>query len=209
MTIFEDKVKKYGVRLMKDFQIQDFHSAGIFGNMGTETGGFKHMQELNPVVKGSRGGFGWSQWTGPRRKKFEAWAKEKGLDIRDDETNYLYLVHETLTDEWKSLAQLRKTTTLEAATETWMKLNLRPGVPHLESRLGWARKAQDALKLTTGTLPTLQKKSSVRPSQDVAVGTVFVGTAAIAHFLGLALPWVIGIGAAGLIGYIIYRIITK
>lgn len=146
MGIFEDKVRKYHERLKKDFQIKDHHSFGIWGNIGGETGGFKHLQELNPVVKGSRGGLGWSQWTGPRRKKYEAWCAAKGMDPRSDEANYQYLVHETLTDEWKSLAQVRKTTTLEAATETWMKLNLRPGIPHLEGRINWAKKAQAAVK---------------------------------------------------------------
>lgn len=164
MGIFEDKVRKYNERLKKDFQINDVQACGIWGNLGTETGGFTALQEKNPTVKGSRGGYGWMQWTGPRRKKYEKWASEKGLNVADDETNYLYLIHETLTDEWKSIQQVRKTTTIEAATETFMKLNLRPGIPHLENRYKWARKAQDALKIKPGTML-------------VVAGTVAAGTA--------------------------------
>src|SRR5688572_31564347 len=87
MGIFEDKVRKYNDRLKHDFQINDTQACGIWGNLGTETGGFTALQEKNPVVKGSRGGYGWMQWTGPRRKKYELWAKEKGLNVADDETN--------------------------------------------------------------------------------------------------------------------------
>lgn len=196
MGIFEDKVIKYVPRMMKDFEIQDFHAFGIFGNMGTETGGFKYMQEIKPVVKGSRGGCGWSMWTGPRRKKFEAWAKEKGMDINADETNYQFLVHETLTDEWKSLAQLRKTTTLEAATETWMLLNLRPGIPHLEDRIKWARKAADAFKSSGGT--------KIPGKIAATTGAVIAAGAGAAYVPTNYLPYV---AAAVIIPVVVYTLI--
>jgi hypothetical protein len=162
MTKFTDKVLKYNTRMKNDLKLTDVHTCGIWGNLGTETGGFTALQEKNPTVKGSRGGYGWLQWTGPRRVRYEAWCKAKGLNPADDESNYTYFIHETLTDEWKSLAQVRKTTTIEAATETFMKLNLRPGIPHLENRYSWARKAQDALKL--------QKTTQVASGAVVAAG---------------------------------------
>ena len=193
MGIFEDKVRKYNARLMKDFQITEVQACGIWGNLGTETGGFTALQEKNPVVKGSRGGYGWMQWTGPRRKKYESWTKSKGLNASDDETNYLYLVHETLTDEWKSLAQLRKTTTLEAATETFCKLNLRPGVVNLKSRVAYAKKAQDALKSNKGTLAT-----------GAVIATAGTATAA-AYAPTNYLPYIAaGLAVAGIIAAVIY-----
>lgn len=204
MTIFTDKVIKYNERLKKDFQINDIQACGIWGNLGTETGGFTALQEKNPTVKGSRGGYGWMQWTGPRRKKYESWVKEKGLDISSDETNYLYLVHETLTDEWKSIQQVRKTTTLETATETFCKLNLRPGVVNLTSRVGWARKAADALKSTGGTKPTPVTKTAVGASAGAVVGS-----AAIYNYWDHIMaywPWAAGIGVALTTAYIIYLI---
>ncbi len=159
MTIFTDKVKLYNTRLEADLSVNDAQAAGIWGNLGVETGGFTALQEKNPTVKGSRGGYGWMQWTGPRRKKYEAWCQTNSLNPADDETNYKYLVHETITDESHSLVQLRKTTTVEAAAETFMKQNLRPGMPHLPARQEYAKKAylamQDAKKsdqqiVTTG-----------------------------------------------------------
>lgn len=145
MTIFTDKVKAYHPRLIKDLSITSNQGCGIWGNIGAETGGFTALQEIKPTVKGSRGGFGWMQWTGPRRKKFEAWCVEKKLNPASDEANYQYLVQETLTDEAHSLVQLRKTTTVEAATETFMKQNLRPGIPNLPGRLNYAKQAAIAV----------------------------------------------------------------
>lgn len=196
MGIFEDKVRKYNDRLKKDFQINDTQACGIWGNLGAETGGFVHLQEISPTVKGSRGGYGWMQWTGPRRKKYEAWCKAKGLNAAADETNYLYLVHETLTDEWKSIQQVRKTTTIEAATETFMKLNLRPGKPHLEGRYRWARKAAGALK----SKPVVNTTSATTTTVGAAVGS-----AALYQFGMAALPWVIGAAVVALGIYIYIR----
>lgn len=149
MTIFEDKVRQFSPRLQSDLSINKTQASGIFGNIGTETAGFTALQEIAPVVKGSRGGYGWLQWTGPRRKKYEAWAHVKGLNQATDEANYQYLVHECLGDEMPSLIALRQTKTLNDATETFMKKNLRPGVPALKSRQVWAKKA-DAVVLPSG-----------------------------------------------------------
>lgn len=194
MAKFEDTVRKYNERMKKDLQLKDVHTCGIWGNIGTETAGLTKLQEIKPLVKGSKGGYGWSQWTGPRRRKYEAWCKQHNMLPADDESNYRYLIHETLTDEWKSVAQLRKTTTIEAATETWMKLNLRPGIPHLDSRYRWARKAADALKVKTGTA--------------VAGAIVATGTAAavtVAYTPTNYLPYIFGgIAIAAIVGTIIY-----
>lgn len=207
MSIFEDKVRKYNERMKKDFQLNDTQTCGIWGNLGGETGGFMVLQERKPTVAGSRGGYGWMQWTGPRRKKYEAWCKAKGMAPEADETNYQYLVQETLTDEWKSLAQVRKTTTIEAATETFMRLNLRPRAPHLEGRVRWARKAADALKQKEGT----KVPSIVTPTSGAATGAL-VGSGLLYHYWESVMhlwPWFAGIGIAVAIGTIIYLIRNK
>lgn len=191
MGIFEDKVRKYNERLKKDFLINDTQACGIWGNLGTETGGFTALQEKNPIIKGSRGGYGWMQWTGPRRKKYEAWCKTNGLNPADDETNYQYLVHETLTDEWKSIQQVRKTTTLEAATETFCKLNLRPGIVHMDNRMRWARRAKDALKTNMSAKVVTASTAVVAASGGAVVAAEYVPTNYLPHvaavLVGLAI----------------------
>lgn len=144
MTLFTDKAAQYMPRLMADLGITKVQAAGIFGNIGGETGGFLSLQEIKPTVQGSRGGYGWLQWTGPRRKKYEAWCEANHMAPASDEANYKYLVYETRTAEAHSLEQLRKTSTIEAATETFMAQNLRPGVKNLQSRINWGKKAFEA-----------------------------------------------------------------
>lgn len=195
MSLFTDKVIKYTPRLMKDLGITRVQACGVWGNTGTETGGFRHLQELNPTVAGSKGGYGWMQWTGPRRRAYEAWCKKNNLNPSDDESNYKYLVYETLNIETKSLIQLRKTTTVEAATETFMLLNLRPGVKHLSDRIRWARQAYEATK----TLP------GAGSATTGAVVPAVVATVAFwenPHFWAIVIPVTV-VGA--LIGYLAYR----
>ena len=57
-------------------------------------GGFKQLQEKKPLIPGSRGGYGYAQWTGPRRTEFEAWSKARGLDPSSHEANAGFVEHE-------------------------------------------------------------------------------------------------------------------
>lgn len=199
MTIFTDKAKVYVPRLMKDLTLTKEQAAGIFGNIGGETGGFTALQEKKPTVAGSRGGYGWLQWTGPRRRKYTIWCKTSNLDPASDEANYQYLVKETSTDELHSLEQLRKTKTVEAATETFMLQNLRPGIPNLQGRINWANKAFDAQeKVIT---PTVSKTTSA-----VVVATTGAVVASQIHPTHPHLwPWIIG--ATVIAGILVWVII--
>ena len=76
--------------LMNDFDLTKEQAAGLVGNLAYETGNFKYAQEIAPTVKGSRGGYGIAQWTGPRREAFESWATSQGLGLSSNEANYGY-----------------------------------------------------------------------------------------------------------------------
>lgn len=182
MTVFTDKAKVYMPRLMKDLVLTKEQAAGIFGNIGGETGGFAALQEKKPTVAGSKGGYGWLQWTGPRRKKFEAWCKTNSLNPAADETNYRYLIEETLTDEGHSLIQLRKTKTIEAATETFMSQNLRPGIPNLAGRINYAKQAALAVQ---------DVKKDTAQNTTVA-GAIVVGTGTVLATPHHMWPWILG-----------------
>src|SRR5690606_6581394 len=41
------------------------------------------INEKNPIVPGSRGGFGLYQLTGPRRREYEAFAAQRGVNPAD------------------------------------------------------------------------------------------------------------------------------
>lgn len=122
--------------LMNDFNLSQDQAAGIVGNLSHESGGFKTLQEERPVVPGSRGGFGYAQWTGPRRRAFEKWAQDKGLDPKSYDANYGFLKHElTQTPERGVLANLAGAQNYQDAAQVFSEQFLRPGIPHMESRL--------------------------------------------------------------------------
>jgi hypothetical protein len=128
--------------LKRDFGINDMHAAAIAGNLGHESAGFGTMQEVNPVVPGSRGGFGYAQWTGPRRVAFESWAKANGLDPNGYAANYGFLRHELAnTGEGKVLEALKAAQDPQTATRIFSEQFLRPGVPGMGSRQKWTQRA--------------------------------------------------------------------
>jgi len=82
-------------------------ASGVVSNLNAESG-IRGINEVNPTVPGSRGGFGWAQWTGPRRDEFEAYAGRHQLDPASDEANMGFLIEELTTKYPQILAQLRR-----------------------------------------------------------------------------------------------------
>lgn len=136
--------------LMQTFGLSRMHAGAIVANLHWESGGFKSLQEIKPLVPGSRGGFGYAQWTGPRRRQFEAWVKARGLDARSYAANWGFLRHElTNTSEKSVLPRLKATRTMRDAVITFCGSSppapsrrgfLRPGIPHMEKRVALAQR---------------------------------------------------------------------
>lgn len=137
--------------LAKDLNISLEAAAGIAGNLAAETGDFKHMQELAPVVPGSRGGYGWAQWTGPRRKQFEQWAAQNKLNPSSPQANYGFLIHElTQTEEGRRLLpKLQQARTAEEAAVIVSNVYLRPGIPNMDGRTSRARRIHQQLQVSS------------------------------------------------------------
>ena len=104
--------------------------------------GFQSLQEVKPI-RGGEGGWGWCQWTGPRRRAFEKWATDNNFDLSSDDANYGFLVHELQGSMASSLRILKEAPTLEAATRVFMKSFENPlvTVAGLPSRLKYANLA--------------------------------------------------------------------
>ena len=143
-TLFQTKVTKFIPRLMKDVNADLETACAIFGNLGHECNGFQTMQEIGQ--KPPKGGWGWAQWTGPRRRQFEAWADAKKLDRASDDANYGFLVNELLGTEKAALAATKKAVGLNDKTDTFEAKFERAGVPALVSRRKYARIAYDAMR---------------------------------------------------------------
>jgi hypothetical protein len=127
--------------LMTDFDLTKVQAAALVGNLAWESDNYQGMQEYEPAVKGSRGGYGFAQWTGSRRKMFEKWSKENELDPSSYEANYGFLKFElsSANDEIGSMGvntikKLKDAKDLDGATSIVMKEYLRPGIPHEDKR---------------------------------------------------------------------------
>ena len=140
---FEQRAGGVVSRLMADLGLTREQAAGAAGGLGGESG-LEAVNEKNPTVPGSRGGFGWGQWTGTRRTDFEQFAKDRGLSVTDPEANYQFLVHELTGKESAALAALRQAGSVDDATKVFTMAYERPGIMNMGSRLDFARKAAGA-----------------------------------------------------------------
>lgn len=184
------KAKAPGVMqlLMADFGLNDLSAAAIVGNLGHESNGFATLQEIKPVVKGSRGGYGWAQWTGPRRREYEAYCKRNSLDPASDKANYGFLFVELTGTEKKAIAAVKSATGLDDKVEAFEKAFLRAGVKHYPSRKEWALRALTAYQAAM-TKPAAPKPVTppAKPSNPaiapVGIATLIaLAAAAIAGF---------------------------
>lgn len=160
--------------LMKDFNLSVEDAAAIVGNAGHESGGFKSLQEIKPLVPGSKGGYGIMQWTGPRRREYEAYCKRNNLNPADMMTNYKFLYVELKGPEGKVIAPLKQAKGLDAKVEVFSNKFLRPGIPHMDSRKVWARRALEAWNNRQPQKPTQEPVQSVPDSEASGSGPWWV-----------------------------------
>lgn len=91
-------------------------AAGIVGNLMVESGG------LNPTAVGDNGSaYGLAQWRLDRRKNLENFAKEKGKDISDFDTQLEFLWHELNGNYKRVLNKLLGAKDVIQATDIFMR----------------------------------------------------------------------------------------
>lgn len=146
--LFKKKAPGIMRQLIADFNWGDtpeeevLGTAAVLGNAGAESGGFVHFQELKPTS--GRGGWGWFQWTGPRRKAFEAYCKRNNLDPKSDKANYGWLWVELTGPEKKAVEAVRNAQGLEGKTKAFELAFERAGVKNYEARYKYAQEALTA-----------------------------------------------------------------
>jgi hypothetical protein len=93
-------------------------SAGLVGNLIAESGVDPTINERNPTVPGSRGGFGIAQWTAGRRVAIENFATTSGKDVNSLQFQLDYLWDQELMKGYKTavLDPLKQATSVEAAS---------------------------------------------------------------------------------------------
>lgn len=156
--------------LAGELQLTYNQAAAIVGNIGFESGELEDLQERAPLIPGSRGGYGWAQWTGPRRVAYESWCAANRLSPAADQANYGFLVTELRTTQAHSLEALKRTTTLEAGVFTFGYYFEHPGgttskfLPGFAKRLAYAQRAVAAAQ----HLPAPDQVASVPTAPPVA-----------------------------------------
>ena len=169
-TLFRQKAPKIMGDLTADFSFQTVEdSAAIVGNLGHESGGFRFLQEKKPMIPGTRGGWGWAQWTGPRRVKFESYVARNSLDPAGDKANYGFLFVELTTTEAAAIPAVKKAPTLYDKVVAFEIKFERAGVKHYPSRLAWAK-----IALAAGADAA---KAAATKARNKAAGTAAGGAA--------------------------------
>lgn len=103
-------------------------------NMNDESGLDPSINERQPLVPGSRGGFGLAQWTGPRRKQLEAFAAARGLPVDDMNTQLDFLMEELGGAESQAGQAILNAPDRAAAAQAIVNKYLRPAEPHRDAR---------------------------------------------------------------------------
>ncbi len=128
------------------WKVDKLGAAAVVGNFARETGDFKFCNEQSPTVPGSRGGINLAQWTGPRRRLFEAYAMRNHLPLCAWSTGYKFFFHETQTDAYEGrwVKAVNAAPTLDLKVEAFEKAYERAGVVAMADRKARALRALQA-----------------------------------------------------------------
>lgn len=153
--------------------------AAIVGNLAHECAGFEVMQEIRPVVSGSKGGYGWAQWTGSRRTEFMEWCGRKGVSPDSYEGNYSFLFRELVTTEKRAIPALTSAAGLEGKVRAFEKTFLRAGVKNYPSRMKYARDALQAWIEREVEVPQIPTVEPAKPKEEPKVNWLGLGVLAL------------------------------
>jgi len=107
---------------------------GFAMNMKDESGFDPGINERNPLVKGSRGGYGLYQLTGPRRRQYEKFAGQRGSDYADPNAQLDFLMWELENTEKNAANSIFNTRTAREAGAAIVNKFLRPHESHRAKR---------------------------------------------------------------------------
>ena len=115
---------------------------GFILNFQSESNLDPTINEISPLVPGSRGGFGLAQWTGPRRVALEQFAQQTGRPVGDVDTQLDFLVQELQGPEASAAQSIGATTTAQDAATAIARDYLRPAPENLRKRIEEYQEAQ-------------------------------------------------------------------
>lgn len=104
-------------------------------NFQDESGLDPSINEVAPLVEGSRGGFGLAQWTGPRRKALEQFAASRGTSPADTNTQLDFLMTELQGPESRAAQSILSAPDTGSAAAAIVNDFLRPAEQHRTRRV--------------------------------------------------------------------------
>lgn len=108
---------------------------GFMMNFRDESGLNPGINEAQPLVPGSRGGFGLAQWTGPRRVALEQFAQAAGRPVDDPNVQLDFLASELQGPEAKAAQSIMAAQTPGDAAAAIARDYLRPAPENLDRRV--------------------------------------------------------------------------
>lgn len=139
---FSSKAPGVIARLVNDIpQWQVLDACACLGNLGAESG-LAAVQEVGQTPP--HGGFGWAQWTGPRRTDFFAFCTAHGFDPNSDEGNYQMLLSELKGPYASTVTAVAKAVGLVDKTAAFEQFYERAGVIRMAARDSMAQAALSA-----------------------------------------------------------------
>jgi hypothetical protein len=210
---WNDWAPRYIADLCHDFGLTPEQAAAFPGNFAAESGHFNLLQEQHPLVSGSKGGYGHGQWTGPRRRTFEAWLKAKGYKADSYEGNYSFVFRELSGPYRQSvLERVKRSTSLENAVWIVGKYYEGPAVLNLAPRV---KGAKEALALYKAHPVQHTVWPSDKPHEESVVAaapaTIPATTTVAANTARPAIPWfksLVFTGASGGLGASLFAIFS-
>lgn len=116
-------------------------------NFMDESGLDPGINEIAPIVPGSRGGFGLSQWTGPRRRALEAFAADRGVSVDNPDMQLDFLMYELGGPEAAAWSKISAAQSTPEAAALIVNHFLRPAESH---------RARREAKYLGGKMPTVE-----------------------------------------------------
>jgi hypothetical protein len=104
-------------------------------NFQDESGLNPGINEVNPIVPGSRGGYGLYQLTGPRRVAYEKFAQERGVGLDDTDAQLDFLMTEMQGPEAAAAKNILSAPDKATAAQAIVRDFLRPAQTHRDSRM--------------------------------------------------------------------------
>lgn len=137
---------------------------GFVMNMMDESGLNPGINEISPLVPGSRGGFGLYQLTGPRRTAYETFALQRGVDPSDAEAQLDFLDFELRGPESRAAKSILSTQNPQEAAAAIARDFLRPAPENLQKRLA----RYSGADVAADTMQALGKGKTMTPMVPTA-----------------------------------------